>query len=136
MISKPEYEEPLFKDYQLDKPVLNKVIAEHMFRSGYFTSGEAFIEESSLPIENVDANFNEDFKDKFKTLNQIVNELREARKVTLALAWARDNSEELKKIQSDLLFQIHYVEFTQIIRHQINLLLELKSINAELGIHS
>ena len=102
MISKPEYEEPLFKDYQLDKPVLNKVIAEHMFRSGYFTSGEAFSDETSLPIEQADAILNEDFKNKFKTLNKIVSELRESRKVTLALHWARENSEELKKIQSDL----------------------------------
>jgi hypothetical protein len=83
-----------------------------MFRSGYFTSGEAFSEETSLPIEKVDANLNEDFKNKFKNLNKIVNELRESRKVTLALHWTRENSEELKKIQSDLLFQIHYVEFT------------------------
>jgi hypothetical protein len=117
MISKPEYEEPLFKDYQLDKPALNKVIAEHMFRSGYFTSGEAFSEETSLPIEKIDSNLNEDLKNKFKNLNKIVSELRESRKVTLALHWARENSEELKKIQSDLLFQIHYVEFTQIIRN-------------------
>ena len=42
MISKPEYEEPLFRDYKLDKEALNQTIAEHMYRSGYFTSGEAF----------------------------------------------------------------------------------------------
>ncbi len=89
MVSKAEYEEPLFKDYQIDKPVLNKGIAEHMFRSGYFTSGEALNEESSLPLESVDASFNEDFKNKFKNLNKIISELRESRKVTLALAWAR-----------------------------------------------
>ncbi len=40
-VSKPEYEEPLFKEsYILDKATLNQTLAEHMFRSGYHKSGE------------------------------------------------------------------------------------------------
>ena len=78
MISKPEYEEPLFKDYQLDKAALNQTIAEHMCRSGYFTSGESFSEESRLQNEEEsNAGINEDFKAKFRTLNKIVSELRD-----------------------------------------------------------
>ena len=42
LISKPEYEQPLFKEFQLDKPVLNITIAEHMYRSGHYQAGEAF----------------------------------------------------------------------------------------------
>lgn len=42
LVSKPEYEEPLFKDYVLDRPALNKAIAEHMYRSGFYSSGEVF----------------------------------------------------------------------------------------------
>lgn len=42
LISKPEYEEPMFKDFVLDKVALNNTIAEHMFRSGNFSAGEAF----------------------------------------------------------------------------------------------
>ena len=45
-VSKPEYEEPLFKEFELDKQTLNKTIAEHMYRSGFFESGEAFSEEA------------------------------------------------------------------------------------------
>ncbi len=33
-ISKPEYEEPLFPDFKVDNALLNKTIAEHMYRSG------------------------------------------------------------------------------------------------------
>lgn len=33
-ISKPEYEEPLFPEFTVDNNLLNKTIAEHMYRSG------------------------------------------------------------------------------------------------------
>lgn len=80
LISKPEYEEPLFKDFFLDKPLLNQTIAEHMYRSGCFLSGEIFSKEANIEMT-------EDFKNKFKELNAIVKELKE-KKVTLALIWA------------------------------------------------
>lgn len=31
-VSKPEYDEPMFKDFELDRPTLNLAIAEHMYR--------------------------------------------------------------------------------------------------------
>lgn len=46
LVTKPEYEEPLFKDFVLDKPTLNKTIAEHMYRSGNYQAGEIFSKES------------------------------------------------------------------------------------------
>ena len=47
-ISKPEYEEPIYKDRTFDPQTLNLVVAEHMFRSGNYTSGEVFCEEASI----------------------------------------------------------------------------------------
>ena len=60
--SKPEYEEPLFKDWKLDKSVLNRVIAEHMYRSGNYNAAEAFTAEANFSMPA-------DFKEQFVTLN-------------------------------------------------------------------
>jgi hypothetical protein len=54
---------------------------------------------------------NEEFKNKFKELNSIVKELKE-RKVKLALVWAKSKEKELENIGSDLLFNLHYTEFS------------------------
>jgi len=83
LVSKPEYEEPLFSEFILDKPVLNQTIAEHMYRSGFFTSGETFSAESSLTLDDC-------FKEKFKVLNLILTDMR-ARSVTSALEWVKVN---------------------------------------------
>jgi E3 ubiquitin-protein transferase RMND5 len=99
LISKPEYEEPLFKDFVIDKTILNQIIAEHMYRSGSYQAGETFSKEAK--IEMLD-----DFKNKFKELNTIVKDLKEY-KVESALLWARDHSKALDNINSDLLFNLH-----------------------------
>lgn len=41
--NKQEYEQPLFKEYELNKPALNQAIAEHMYRSGFYEAGDKFI---------------------------------------------------------------------------------------------
>jgi len=93
-ISKPEYEEPMFADFTLDKPVLNKTIAEHMYRSGYFESGEAFTQEAHVEVNPGDHHHGDDqltneFKERFRLLNRIVSEFREGRDVKSALEWAK-----------------------------------------------
>jgi hypothetical protein len=40
----------------MDKTILNKVIAEHMFRSGNYIAGEAFTQEAKISMP-------ENFKD-------------------------------------------------------------------------
>lgn len=99
LISKPEYEEPLFKDFVLDKPVLNKTIAEHMYRSGNYNAGEKFSQEAKIDMAD-------EFKDKFKELNTIVKELKD-KNVSSALTWAKSKTKELDNINSDLLFNLH-----------------------------
>lgn len=99
LISKPEYEEPLFKDFVLDKPVLNKSIAEHMFRTGNYHAGETFSKEAQIDMTD-------EFKDKFKELNTIVKELKD-KNVESALTWAKSKAKELENINSDLLFNLH-----------------------------
>lgn len=69
-VSKPEYEEPLFKHFQPDKAALNQTIAEHLYRSGFFEAGEAFRKEAAFAMSD-------DFKDQFRELNGIVKELRD-----------------------------------------------------------
>ena len=80
----------------MDRTTLNKVIAEHMFRSGNYTAGEAFTQEAKIAMP-------ENFKDQFVMLNQILVELKE-RKVETALKWAKAKQKELEQQGSDLLF--------------------------------
>ena len=68
----------------------------------------------------------DDFKNKFKTLNLILRELRTESRVTSALAWAHSEVDALKELGSDLLFSLHYAEFTQILSQQLELCVELK----------
>jgi len=50
-----------------------------------------------------------EYKKKFKRLNLILREMRQARKVTLALQWARDSLSDGEK--SDLTYQLLVAEF-------------------------
>lgn len=123
LVSKPEYEEPLFKDFVLDKHVLNQTIAEHMFRSGYYQSGEKFTQEvansTSLPSES--SLVTEEFKAKFKALNLIVSEMRDGN-FSAAKSWAREHQEQLTG--SDLLYALVKSDFIWILRQQIELHIE------------
>lgn len=97
LISIPEYEEPMFKDFTLEKPVLNKTIAEHMYRSGYFESAEAFSEEAKVEVEidSGDSNSdfqNHEFKEKFRLLNRVISEFRDSKEIKLGLEWAKENA--------------------------------------------
>lgn len=57
----------MFSDlFTLDKPTLNKALVEHMYRSGYYASGEKFQSDAKLEGE-----VSLDFKAKFKLLNMI-----------------------------------------------------------------
>ena len=66
--------------FVLDKPTLNKALLEHMYRSGYCQSGELFQTEAKLQEE-----VSLEFKEKYKRLNMIQREMKNDRKVTLAL---------------------------------------------------
>lgn len=61
-ISKPEYEEPLFKEQKFDLNLLNIIIAEHMFRTGYYNSGEKFCTEAKIDMSP-------EFKNQFRELS-------------------------------------------------------------------
>jgi hypothetical protein len=91
--SKPEYEQPFFPDYVVDKTALNETIAEHMFRSGYYQSGELFTEEVNKRCGTEGVPFvNEEYKAKFKVLYLIVKEMREG-VLSGAKAWAKEHLE-------------------------------------------
>jgi hypothetical protein len=99
LISKPEYEDAFFPDFALNNDILNQTIAEHMYRSGNFTAGEAFSLEANLSLSD-------SFKSRFLELNHIVRDLK-LRQITSALTWAKTNEEALDQMGSDLLFQLH-----------------------------
>ena len=58
-----------------------------MYRSGNYQAGEIFSKESQIEI-------GDDFKNKFKELNEIVKELKE-KNVSSALTWAKSKAKEL-----------------------------------------
>jgi hypothetical protein len=101
---------------------LNQAITEHLYRSGYFQSAETFYKEGTIETDGI----TEDIKAKFKTLNLIVKEIREDRRVTSAIQWAKSHKEALEGIQSDLLFQLHYVEFVHLFKVQLDFLVALR----------
>ena len=112
-ISKPEYEEPLFKNIQFDKDLLNTAIAEHMYRSGNFDSGEVFSQESKI-------NMTDKFKEQFVELNHITKNLKE-KNVENALKWAQHNHKQLQEIGSDLLFSLHQAKYSMLFSEAIDL---------------
>ncbi|TNV79496.1 hypothetical protein FGO68_gene3076 [Halteria grandinella] len=109
---KPEYEEPFFKDYIIDKSALNQTIAEHMFRSGFNQAGDTFTKEviGQLGQEDEEQLVSEEFKAKFKTLNLIVKEMRNG-VLSGAKAWAREHTQQLGELGSDLLYAMVKSEF-------------------------
>ena len=54
----------------MDETVLNTAIAEHMYRSGNFQTGEIFTTDANILVL-------EEFKIKFKLLHEVVSLLRQ-----------------------------------------------------------
>lgn len=54
---------------ELDEKNLNIIIAEHLFRSGNYQSGELFCKESKTDLSD-------EFKSKFLELNKIVSDIQ------------------------------------------------------------
>jgi hypothetical protein len=70
-----------------------------MFRSGNYASGEKFCKEASIKMST-------EFKNQFRELFEILNEIKD-KNLEAAMRWARDKSNELESIKSDLLFRLY-----------------------------
>eukprot|EP00347_Sterkiella_histriomuscorum_P014886 403359145 len=148
LTSKPEYEQPLFKEFQLNKPVLNQTIAEHMYRSGCYQAGEVFTQEAQIDLNSnktdkqakikddffidtlTNASF-EDFKLKYKILNEVVVSLHSQKSTALAIEWAQQNKEALEKIKSDLLFNLHKGEFCEMIKENVKMHIKIRELKEQ-----
>ena len=97
------YESPMFPEWVLDKPLMNKVVAEHMYRTGCFGAGGVFTEEGRVD------GISEEFKRRFRELRDIVEEMQDKR-VDKALAWVRE-----REHGGELEFQLHKCVFVEML---------------------
>lgn len=93
---------------KVDKKEINTIISEHLFRNGRFEAGESFCRESGVQL-------GEEFKRKFRALDQVLTELNE-RKLDKAVKWVDDHISKLKIEDSDLPFLVHKLAFCHMLK--------------------
>lgn len=94
-------------DVHLDTHVINKIIALHFFRLGQFDLGECFMQETQ------DADLS--LKTAFYEMHQILEQVN-ARNLKPALVWAKTHHEELLLKGSSLEFNLHELQFVQLLQ--------------------
>jgi len=93
------------KDLEFDKPTLNEIIINHLYRAGRFDLGDLFVEESGF-----DADEAKRTKDLFIDQQRIVCSI-ENYNLDSAIKWSKENREALKGINSGLEFKLHRMQF-------------------------
>jgi CTLH/CRA C-terminal to LisH motif domain len=89
---------------------INEAIVMHLIREGQFEIVEALCAESHLPLPL-------EKKQQFQELYRILGAFRK-RDLTPAIQWATTNREALQKKASNLEFQLHRIEFINILTTQ------------------
>lgn len=92
------------------KNLLHQVICENLFRTGRIDVSEALIKEANLNEADCEIK-----KKPFIKINYIIQELKE-KNVQPALEWCQTNSEKLKEINSFLEFNLHRLNFLQLVQ--------------------
>lgn len=88
----------------LESNALNEVIAQHFFRQGKFDLGEMFIQESGIKL---DSSLKEPFVEMYKILGAMVSQ----KNLQPAIQWAKSRRNQLSKIQSNLEFNLHKLQY-------------------------
>lgn len=88
---------------------LDRLMVDYMLRHGYSDSAEAMSEQKGMQ-DLVDI-------ETFKSMNRIRKALENG-SVAEALAWCQENKKELRKMDSDLEFNLRYQQFIELIRTQ------------------
>lgn len=96
--------EQVFED---KKPILNHVIANHLYRQGQFSLGETFVKEAKVDMD-------ESLKHQFLEMFQIFESIKQ-HNLLPALEWAERNREGLSKNGSSLEFRLHHLHFVTLL---------------------
>ncbi|MCO5555011.1 hypothetical protein L7F22_008550 [Adiantum nelumboides] len=87
--------------------IINRVIAMHFLRLGEFDLGDCFLQESQVTDVA--------FKSTFHNMHHILEELK-VRNLKPALVWAETHYEELLKVGSSLEFNLHELQYLQLLQ--------------------
>eukprot|EP00761_Pharyngomonas_kirbyi_P014278 gb/GECH01014308.1/.p1 GENE.gb/GECH01014308.1/~~gb/GECH01014308.1/.p1 ORF type:complete len:418 (+),score=67.70 gb/GECH01014308.1/:1-1254(+) len=98
----------LYLSWNMDQDILNRVIAEHFYREGFFDVGDAFVAESGTQVSS-------NAHSPFKEIYAVLQSLR-ARNLDPALAWARQHSTELREAGYGLEFHLHRLRYIELLQ--------------------
>jgi len=94
--------------------LLHQVVCEHLFRTGRIDVSDSLINEAGLNEQESEVK-----KKPFIKINYIIEKLKE-KDVQPALEWCRVNSEQLKELNSFLEFNLHRLNFIQLIQQGVS----------------
>lgn len=98
-----------YRNIEFDAHTVNEIIGSHFYRQGLFELGDCFLSEAGEP-ESTAA-----MKSQFQEMFQIVEAMK-CQNLEPALKWAIANSDKLKPNGSDLLLQLHSLQFMGILQ--------------------
>lgn len=90
--------------------LLLQVVCEHLYRTGHIDVSDSLIQEAGLNESE-----SENIKKPFIVINYIIQKLKE-KDVQPALEWCQNNAEKLKGINSFLEFNLHRLNFLQLVQ--------------------
>lgn len=101
------YEVQLAATNRWKKIRLDRMIVEHFLRLGYYESAERLAMRSNIrELTNLDI---------FQTSREVEEDLKK-RQTVKCMAWCVDNKSKLRKIASNIEFQLRVQEFIELIR--------------------
>lgn len=101
------YEVQLAATNQWKKIRLDRMIVEHFLRLGYYESAERLASRSNIrDLTNLEI---------FQTSREVEEDLKQ-RQTAKCIAWCLDNKSKLRKISSNIEFQLRVQEFIELIR--------------------
>lgn len=101
------YEVQLAATNQWKKIRLDRMIVEHFLRLGFYETAERLAIRSNIrDLTNLDI---------FQTSREVEEDLKK-RQTTKCIAWCSDNKSKLRKISSNIEFQLKVQEFIELIR--------------------
>lgn len=98
----------LYLPWNMDKHILNEIIAEHLYREGLFDVADVFVSETNTSI-------NSEAQAPFIEMYAVLQALRR-RNLSPALEWAAQHSSELRAAGYSLEFHLHRLYYIELLR--------------------
>ncbi|CDS08730.1 hypothetical protein LRAMOSA10091 [Lichtheimia ramosa] len=98
--------------------LMRRALAIHFIRQGQFELCDAFMAEAGIDEEDELRLTTELLKKEFHRMYSILQSLDQGQELTEAIKWAQSHHEELKKLGSNLEFDLHRLRFIQLLREQ------------------